>query len=379
MSLGPPSEIDKAIALLSALKSARPKAFDEALALLMAAPGPDSEPSRSDSGQSASALALGLLQGSFSPQAAQMILDLAPQLPRLPSGAVAASSRPGSPPSSLASIAMRRGLERPWARFFAQAIRDGSLPCDPDCAADVASRLEDAFEDADDQTPWAGRPDLFHDALGALIDWPIDWAGARAQTGFDFVPWILERWLHEGGPDAYASATRACSRLFEANACGPLPAGAWLAFARPPKPELLAPSLVAMSQCLPLCSQALSDAGLTPCGLFCKLAYPCPSMGAALRECAKLDPQGPFAVAPDGSSCMSWINERLGQPGGALWRGPLLECFEILIELGADPRWIAPRVSPADLAKDPLVAAAIEAAEIAESSNCASPRPRDNL
>jgi hypothetical protein len=368
--MDPPSEIDKAVDLLAALKSARPAAFEAAMARLALAPrGGDAEQPAH-----ASSLALGLLKGPFGRASSAMLLDLAGSLPRLPTGALGLAARPGAEPSSLAVAALRsHRLADPWTRFVAESIRDGLMPFDPDAAVELACQV--FLEDPEDPDLSFGPPERFHATLAAFFAWPCDWKALSEQAHFDFVPWILRHWLDEGGPECFSSAAKACRILMAADAAPGLGPRRWLAFCSPPHPSAEAEGLAAMAECLAPLLPQIAASGESPCSTLCRLATPGPSMLPALRKVAELDPGGPLHVDAEGLSCLYWLNERLGEHDGSEWQLPLLACFDALVELGADPRSIAPQRPLSSVAKHPRVAAAVEAADLGSALAAPSPHP----
>lgn len=360
-----PSEIDKAIELLIALKSARPASFESAMARISAAP----RPGEGEEAAHASSLALGLLKGPFGPDSSAMLVDLAAKLPRRSGGALGLATRSGAEPASLASRALRmHKLGSPWARFLMRAMRDGALPVDRECAFELAGRLQMTVEEDESSFDWLGSPDEFHEALGAFFQLDCDWALLSEQTGLDFLPWILSHWLHEGSAASFGSALSSCARLMAAGAVSGLSPASWLQFARPDHSEHAAASLAAMSQCLLHSLPELSAQGASPCLMFCKSAYPTPWMAQALEAVLALDPEGIRKLDEEGLSCAYFLNLRLVDHESSEWQGPLLESFDALLRAGADPRSIAPQRGVASLAKHPRIAAAVEAALIAEQT-----------
>lgn len=361
--IDPPSEIDKAIELLIALKSARPQSFEQAMSRIHAskAESPDDESSY------ASNLVIGLIKGAFSAESSRMLMELTKKLPRLNSGALGLASRTESSTSSLASRVLRiHGMSSAWTRFFMQAIRDGLMPMDPDCAFDLACRIEEIVEDSDEPSHWLGTPDSYHESLEAFFSWSIDWNDLERQTRFEFLPWILQHWLHEGSRASVQSAIKSSLALIRSGATSGLTSASWLEFARLDYDELAEDALCALGESLNACAPLISEQGLSPCSMFCKLAYPTQAMDGFLRLVASIDPVGPKHLDSDGLSCLYWINARVCQHDSPQWQEPLLRCFSTLVELGSDPRYIAPQVSLSSIAKHPKIAAAVEAAEIAQ-------------
>jgi hypothetical protein len=370
--IDPPSEIDKAIELLIALKSARPQTFDQAMARIHASKAE----SPTDESSYASNLVIGLIKGSFSAESSRMLMELTKKLPRLTSGALGLTSRAESSPASLASRVLRiHGLSSAWTRFFMQAIRDGFMPMDPDCAFDLACRIEEIVEDSDEPNHWLGTPDSYHESLEAFFTWRIDWNDLETQTRFEFLPWILQHWLHEGSRSSVHSAIKSCRALIRNGATSGLTSSSWLEFARLDYDELADEALCTMAECLNACAPLIHQQGLSPCSMFCKLAYPTHAMDRFLRLVASTDPQGPRHIDPDGLSCLYWINARVCQHDSPQWQDPLLKCFSTLVELGSDPRYIAPQLSLSSIANHPKIAAAVEAAEIAHE--CTTPPSMD--
>jgi hypothetical protein len=371
-----PSEIDKAIDLLIALKSARPQSFDDAMAKIQRSDACAPK----DNAAHASNLALGLLKGAFGPDSSRMLLELADSLPRLASGALGLASKPGAPPASLAAKTLRmHGLGSAWTRFIMRAIRDGLMPVDPDCSFELACRLEESVDDPADGHGWLGHPEAFHEALGSFFGWNIDWRSLEANARFDFLPWIFEHWLHEASPASVAIALDSCLALLEAGAANGLTPSSWLEFARPATPEHSDKSLQAMRACLALTLPIILDSGQRPCLMLCKLAYPTPAMPKALREAAALDPGGHAHIDSEGRSCLYWVNERVAQHDSSQWQGPLLDCFSELLRLGADARLIAPQISLSSMANHPQIAAAVECAEISDRAASGSAHASKSL
>lgn len=357
----PASEIDKAIEMLIALKSARPASFDEAMRRIDSAPSAGS----GDDSVHASSLALGLLKGPFGRDSSGMFMEMSAKLPRMPGGALGLASKSGGDPQSLVSRALRsHGLASPWIRFFMQSIRDGKLPVDKDCAFDLACRLQETADDGEDRPGWLGAPDSFHEALGAFFSWDCDWGVLSEQARMDFLPWILQYWLHEGGPASFESALCSCRSLMDGGAAQGLAPASWLEFARPTHSEHAQASLEAMAQCLLLSLGSIRDAGLGPCLMFCKQAYPTPWMAQALRKAIAIDPLGPTQVDAEGLSCPYFINQRITDHESSDWQHPLLDCFHALLDAGADPCLIAPQLALSSIARHPRIAAAVEAAQI---------------
>jgi hypothetical protein len=221
----PTSEIDKAIDMLIALKSARPASFDEAMRRIADSP----LNSEVDESVHASSLALGLIKGPFGHDSSGMFMEISAKLPRLDTGAIGVISKNDVRPQSLASRALRiHGLSSPWIRFLMQTMRDGKLPVDKDCAFDLACRLQEMIDDGEDRFDWLGNPDAFHETLGAFFSWDCDWRAVSEQARMDFMPWILQCWLHEGSPASFDSALRSCRSLMEHGATQGLSPFSWL-------------------------------------------------------------------------------------------------------------------------------------------------------
>lgn len=361
-----PSEIDKAIELLIALKSARPASFDDAMSKLAAAP----LAGEGDDAAHASSLALGLLKGPFGHDSSGMLLELSMKLARMPDGALALTGKAGSKPASLVSRALRmHGLGSPWIRFLMLAMRDGKIPQDRECAFDLACRLEASVEDGEEGFGWLGHPDAFHEALCAFFSWDCDWCSISEQTKLDFLPWILRYWLSESTPASFESALKASMSLLAHGAISGLTSSSWLEFAKPTFDEHARTSIEAMRACLRACMPLIESERASPCLMFCKWAHPTPSMANALRVVIALDPHGPSAVDADGLSCAYFINARIADHESHEWQRPLLDCFDVLLAAGADPRLIAPQLALSSLARHPRIAAAVEAAQIGSHVN----------
>lgn len=370
-------EIDRAVELLATLKAVSPDIFAQAMARLAADPDP------SDAAVHASSFALGLVKGQHSAESARALLDMSDQLPRLPSGALGVVARPKGIALSLASKAISlHGMHSPWALFFARSIRDGAMPMDPDCAFDIACRLDEFVEGQyagdGEQSAWLGHPDNFHEAFAAFFDWRCDWRDICHSASFDFMPWALDSWLSVGGAASCASATRACRRLMASGAAKSPKPFSWLAFSRWVDVDDPQNSFDAMLECLAL-EQAASGSQGAPCIDFCERAMPTPFMAPALARVAAFDPQGLFAVDSLGRSAVGWLNSRLRSRSSEEWQAPILACFAALVALGADPRHIVERVDLAAHAAHPSIAAAIEAAELAASLEDGEPRPPKRL
>lgn len=366
MQSQPTSEIEKAIDLLIALKSARPASFDEAMAKISSAPtaGDGAEAAH------ASSLVLGLLKGPFGIDSSGMLLELAAKLPRMADEALGLCSKGSPAPASLASRILRmHKLGSPWARFLLRSMRDGLLPQDRECVFELASRLQMAVAEGEGSFDWLGSPDEFYEALGAFFELDCDWRSLSAQTGLDFLPWILQYWLHDGSSASFQSAVKASCRLMERGAISGLSPSSWLEFARPPHEEHARASIEAMELCLLLSLPLLLKNTAGPCLMFCKSAYPTPWMAEALRAVARIDPRGPLELDFDGLSCAYFVNSRIPDHDSDEWQLPLVACFEALVDAGADPRSIAPQLELSSLARHPTIAAAVEAAQIMEQAS----------
>lgn len=358
-------EIDRAVDLLATLKSVSPELFAQAMARLSADPDPK------DSAFHASSFALGLIKGPHSTAGARALLSISSQLPTLPSGALGFIPSAKSSPLSLASKAISlHGMHSPWALFFARSIRDGIAPLDPDCAFDIACRLDEIVEGQyagdGEHSSWLGHPDMFHEAFGAFFEWGCDWRDICRSAGFDFLPWALDSWLSVGGPASCSSATRACRILMASGAPCPPKQFSWLSFARWVDADNPQSSFGAMVECLAL-EQAAGSASF-PCIDFCERSMPNPFMAAALARVAEFDPAGLLGVDSLGRSAVGWLNARLRSRSSAEWQAPILASFATLVGLGADPRHIVERVDLASHAAHPSIAAAIEAAELRSGS-----------
>ena len=355
-----PSEIDRSIETLIALKAASPELYQQALGRIQKAPcsKPDDEQAH------ASSLAIGLLRGDFSDANAKTLLLIAAKLPRLPGGALGLAMKQGRL-ASLASKALRlHGPGGLWMRFIFEAMGARLIPIDEEAAIEFATRLQ---ESSDDEDSWLGAPESFHQTLLAYFKLPIDWKSAGGQSGIDFLPWIFENWLHDSSSLAAKSALEACILLLRAGACDGLGERGCLELCRQAHEANEALQLEALG----LAMRALRTAGATCPSfplLFSRKAHPTPLLSKALELALAQSISGPDELDESGCSCGYHLNARLDEHAGSEWIDPLLAAFSLWVERGGDPRLIAAQRPVVQLAKHPLVASFIERALIDEAA-----------